>query len=155
MAPSDSPVVRRAKPGDMDAIHEMVDALADYEKLARPAPEARQRLHKDLFGSKPRIECLIALIDNKPVGYAITLEMYSSFLALPTLFLEDLFVLPEARGRRAGYLLFQAALDSAKQRGCGRMEWTVLDWNRLAIDFYDRMGAECMKEWRLYRMSLV
>jgi GNAT superfamily N-acetyltransferase len=86
------------------------------------------------------------------VGYAFVFETYSSFLALPTLYLEDLFVLPDFRNRRAGYALFAAMVAEAHERGCGRMEWTVLDWNQLAKDFYDRLGAKHMKEWQLYRL---
>jgi GNAT superfamily N-acetyltransferase len=86
------------------------------------------------------------------VGYAITLFTYSSFLALPTLYLEDLFVLESYRGQGAGYRLFTHCVEEAHRRGCGRMEWQVLDWNRLAIDFYERLGARQMKEWLPYRM---
>lgn len=154
MATSDAPVVRRAVPDDAGAILTLVDALADYEKLARPTEAARQRLVRDLFGPKPRIECWLAFLDGSAVGYAFTFETYSSFLALPTLYLEDLFVLTEARGRKVGYALFQRVLEEAKRRGCGRLEWTVLDWNQLAIDFYDRLGARHMKEWQLYRITL-
>ena len=107
-----------------------------------------------MFGPKPRIECFLVFMDGYPVGYAITLETYSSFLALPTLYLEDLFVLPEYRSRKAGYALFQTVLEEAKKRGCGRMEWSVLDWNQLAINFYERLGAQHMKEWLRYRISL-
>lgn len=154
MAPHYAPVIRRAEAADAQAILTLVDALADYEKLARPTPEARDRLVNDLFGPKPRLDCWLAWIDGQAVGYAFTLETYSSFLALPTLFLEDLFVLSEYRSRKAGYALFQQVVDEARHRGCGRVEWTVLDWNQLAIDFYDRQGAQWMKEWRLYRITL-
>ena len=154
MAPNYAPLIRRAVPGDAPAILMLVDALADYEKLDRPSPDARARLVRDLFGPKPRLECWLVLFDGKAAGYAFTLETYSSFLALPTLYLEDLFILEECRGRKAGYLLFQHILEEAKRRGCGRMEWTVLDWNQLAMDFYDRLGAKWMKEWRLYRITL-
>jgi GNAT superfamily N-acetyltransferase len=154
MASSYAPVVRRAVSDDAQAILSLVDALADYEKLDRPSPDARERLVRDLFGPKPRLECWLAFLDGYPVGYAFTFETYSSFLALPTLYLEDLFVLSEYRSRKAGYVLFQHVRDEAKCRGCGRLEWTVLDWNQLAMDFYDRQGAQWMKEWRLYRITL-
>ena len=154
MATSDAPVIRRAVPEDAQAILALVDALADYEKLARPTEAARERLVRDLFGPKPRLECWLGFLDGSPVGYAFMFETYSSFLALPTLYLEDLFVLTEARGRKVGYGLFQHVLEEAKRRGCGRLEWTVLDWNELAIDFYDRLGGRHMKEWQLYRITL-
>lgn len=154
MASTHRPVVRKAIASDEPAILALVDALADYEKLERPSSEARGRLIQDLFGPKPRIDCFLAFMDGYPVGYAIVLETYSSFLALPTLYLEDLFVLEEYRKRRVGRALFDAALDEARRRGCGRMEWTVLDWNQLAIDFYQKLGAKHMAEWQLYRMIL-
>ena len=148
------PFVRKAVASDEPAILALVDALADYEKLARPSAEARTRLMKDMFGPKPRIDCFLAFADGYPVGYAIVLETYSSFLALPTLYLEDLFILEEYRSRGAGRALFETVLAEAKRRGCGRMEWTVLDWNQLAKDFYARIGGTHMKEWELYRISL-
>jgi GNAT superfamily N-acetyltransferase len=148
------PFVRKAVASDEPAILALVEALADYEKLARPSAEARMRLMQDMFGSKPRIDCFLAFADGYPVGYAIVVETYSSFLALPTLYLEDLFVLDEYRGRGAGRALFETVLAEAKRRGCGRMEWTVLDWNELAKDFYARVGGKHMKEWELYRITL-
>jgi GNAT superfamily N-acetyltransferase len=155
MAATHTPVIRKAVASDEPAILALVDALADYEKLDRPSPEARARLMHDLFGPKPRIDCFLAFLDGYPVGYAIVLESYSSFLALPTLYLEDLFILDEYRKRGAGRALFLGALEEAKRRGCGRMEWTVLDWNQLAIDFYDKTGGKHMAEWQLYRITLV
>jgi GNAT superfamily N-acetyltransferase len=144
--------VRRAVPADGGVILSLVEALAAYEKLEPPDREAGERLLGDLFSATPRIECYIAEDGRRAVGYAFVLETYSSFLALPTLYLEDLFVLPEARGKKAGYALFTAMVREARTRGCGRMEWTVLDWNELAIKFYRRAGARHMKEWHLYRL---
>jgi GNAT superfamily N-acetyltransferase len=155
MAPTYAPVVRRAVESDAQALLSLIDALAEYEKLDRPTGEARDRLVRDMFGPKPRIDGLLVFMDGYPVGYAIVLETYSSFLALPTLYLEDLFVLPEYRGRRAGLALFEEVKAEAVRRGCGRIEWTVLDWNQLAIDFYNRLGAQHMKEWQLYRITLL
>jgi GNAT superfamily N-acetyltransferase len=149
-----APTVRKAVPSDEPAILALVDALADYEKLPRPSPEARERLLRDILGPKPRIDCFLAFADGYPVGYAIILETYSSFLALPTLYLEDLFILEEYRKRGVGRALFNTAVQEAKSRGCGRMEWTVLDWNQLAIDFYQKIGGTHMKEWQMYRISL-
>ncbi|HUI63960.1 MAG TPA: GNAT family N-acetyltransferase [Bacteroidota bacterium] len=130
----------------------LVDALADYEKLPPPDGPARKRLLTDLFSERRRIECFLAEMESRAVGYAFILETYSSFLALPTLYLEDLFVLPEVRSKGAGKALFRAMVAEAHRRGCGRMEWTVLDWNSLAIDFYTRQGAKHMKEWHLWRL---
>jgi len=144
--------VRPANASDADAWLSLIDALADYEKLERPDAAARQRLLLDAFGEKPRTEVYLAESEGRVVGYAITLFTYSSFLALPTLYLEDLFVLESHRGQGAGYRLFTHCVEEAHRRGCGRMEWQVLDWNRLAIDFYERLGARQMKEWLPYRM---
>jgi GNAT superfamily N-acetyltransferase len=144
--------VRKAVPADGQLILSLVEALAAYEKLAPPDQEARRRLLMDLFSPRPRIECYVAEADGEAAGYAFVLETYSSFLALPTLYLEDLFVLPKYRGMKAGYALFTAMVGEARGRGCGRMEWTVLDWNELAINFYRRSGARYMKEWQLYRL---
>jgi GNAT superfamily N-acetyltransferase len=144
--------VRKALPSDGTLVLSLVEALAAYEKLPPPDEEAKKRLLADLYSSRPRIDCFIAESDGKAAGYAFVLETYSSFLALPTLYLEDLFVLPECRGKKAGYALFTAMVGEARRRGCGRMEWTVLDWNELAINFYRRSGARYMKEWHLYRL---
>ena len=146
------PKVRRAAPEDGPVILSLVAALAGYEKLTPPDPPAQQRLLSDLFGTRPKVECHLGEIDGATVGYAFVFETYSSFLALPTLYLEDLFVLPAYRDRKVGSTLFRAMVGLAHDRGCGRMEWTVLDWNRPAIDFYDRLGARHMKEWLLYRL---
>ncbi|HEX7242237.1 MAG TPA: GNAT family N-acetyltransferase [Longimicrobiaceae bacterium] len=149
----DAVVVRPASRGDAEVFLALVDALADYEKLDRPTPEARERLLADAFGDRPRIGVHLLELEGRAVGYTITLETYSSFLALPTLYLEDLFVLPEARKRGAGRAAFRFLAGEAVRRGCGRMEWQVLDWNQLAIDFYDRLGARRMTEWYTYRLT--
>ncbi len=146
------PQVRRAVPADGPVILSLVRALADYEKLAPPDPPAQQRLLNDLFGERPRLECHLGAYDGVTAGYAFVFETYSSFLALPTLYLEDLFVLPAYRDRKVGSTLFRAMVALAHERGCGRMEWSVLDWNRPAIEFYERLGATHMKEWELYRL---
>jgi GNAT superfamily N-acetyltransferase len=145
--------IRRATAEDGIALLALIDALADYEHLDRPDAGARGRLLSDAFGPVPRIEAWLAEFDGVPAGYAIIFETYSSFLALPTLYLEDIFVLPEYRNRKIGLSLFLAVGDLARQRGCGRMEWTVLHWNSLAIDFYRRLGARHMDEWQLFRLT--
>jgi GNAT superfamily N-acetyltransferase len=144
--------VRRATREDASAILALVDALAAYEKLDPPDAKAKKRLIKDMSGERPRFDAYLAELHGQAVGYAFVLETYSSFLALPTLYLEDLFVLPEYRKRKVGYALFSAMVKEAHDRGCGRMEWTVLDWNQLAINFYDKLGATHMREWQLYRL---
>jgi GNAT superfamily N-acetyltransferase len=149
-----APEVRPATLADAETWLSLVDALADYEKLARPTAEARERLRHDAFGPEPRrIQVYIGELQGEAVAYAITCETYSSFLALPTLYLEDLFVLPSARRGGVGQAFFRYLAAEALLRGCGRMEWVVLDWNQLAIDFYDRLGARRLREWYTYRLT--
>ncbi len=144
--------VRKIQPGDADELVKLIDALAEYEKLDPPDAEAKARLIRDLFAERPRVESYLAFVDGKAAGYTFIFETYSTFLALPTLFLEDLFVLPEYRSRKVGSALFREMVREAHARGCGRMEWNVLDWNQLAIDFYERYGARRMSEWLGYRL---
>jgi len=132
----------------------LVDALADYENLERPSTAARERLRNDAFRERPRFEALLACVQDRAIGYAIYFETYSSFLAQPTMYLEDLFVLEEERTHGAGSALFDRVRSLASDRHCGRMEWQVLDWNMLARDFYHRREAQHMKEWMLYRITL-
>lgn len=145
--------VRKAQPAEAESLLELIRALAEYEKLDPPDSLAQQRLVEDIFGSKPRLEAWLAWADGVPAGYALILETYSSFLALPTLYLEDLFVLPEFRGRRVGAALFERMVQEADERGCGRMEWTVLDWNTLAQDFYAKYGAAHQSDWQYWRLT--
>ena len=147
--------IRPARPDDAETLLALIGALAEYERLPPPAADARERLREDGFGARRRFEVLLAEAGAPPaaVGYALFFETYSSFLALPTLFLEDLFVLPSARGGGHGRALFRAVAREARERGCGRMEWSVLGWNRLAREFYDRQGAVPLEEWQPYRLE--
>jgi len=131
----------------------LVDALADFEKLKRPSRAARARLLRDGTGTQRRFDAYLAFAGDRAVGYAIIFETYSSFLALPTLYLEDLFVLPEFRKHKIGLQLFRLCVAEARRRQCGRMEWMVLDWNVNAIHFYDRLGARPLKGWQPYRLT--
>ncbi len=144
--------VRKLEPADGPDLLALIDALADYEHLDPPDAEAKARLIRDLFAERPRVESFLALVDGVPAGYTFIYETYSTFLALPTLYLEDLFVLPAYRSQKLGSALFRAMVREAHTRGCGRMEWQVLDWNRLAIDFYRRYGAQHMEQWHPYRL---
>jgi GNAT superfamily N-acetyltransferase len=144
--------VRKIQPAEAPALVQLIDALADYEKLDPPDAEAKARLIRDLFSERPRVESFLAFVEGVPAGYTFIFETYSTFLALPTLHLEDLFVLPEYRSRKVGTALFRAMVREAHTRGCGRMEWNVLDWNQLAIDFYERHGANRLREWLPYRL---
>lgn len=145
--------IRRATAADVEVLLSLVDALADYEKLDRPSKSARERLIRDGFGPTPRFEAYLAELEDRIVGYAITFETYSSFLALPTLYLEDVFVLPDARRAGVGSTFVRQLAAEAVRRGCGRMEWVVLDWNAPAIDFYERLGARRLREWHTYRLD--
>lgn len=145
--------IRRAAPDDAPVFLTLVDALADYEKLTRPTPEARARLVRDGFGETPLYTPYIAELDGRAVAYAMTFFTYSSFLALPTLYLEDLFVIPEARKHGVGRAFFRFLAETAVKAGCGRMEWVVLEWNQLAIDFYERIGGERLRDWHGYRLT--
>jgi GNAT superfamily N-acetyltransferase len=144
--------VRKIRPEDAPALVGLIDALADYEKLDPPDEAAKARLIRDLFSERPRVESFLATVEGAAAGYTFIFETYSTFLALPTLYLEDLFVLPAYRSRKVGSALFRAMVQEAHTRGCGRMEWSVLDWNQLAIDFYERYGAKRQREWLPYRM---
>ena len=144
----------------MPVFLDLIDALADYEKLPRPTADARKRLSQDALpftspeGGRPaRFEALLAELNGAVVGYAVFFMTYSTFLARPSLYLEDVFVRPEARGAGAGKALFQACAQEAVRRECGRMEWVVLDWNAPAIAFYERRGARRLREWHTYRLE--
>jgi GNAT superfamily N-acetyltransferase len=145
--------VRRARPEDGPAIVRLITALADFEKLPPPDNAAQTRLLDDAFGPRPRFEIFLAERLGELAGYAFVFETYSTFLALPTLYLEDLFVLPEHRGTKVGYALFLHCAKEATRRGCGRFEWAVLDWNQHAISFYERLGARHLDDWRIYRLD--
>src|SRR5215212_4861827 len=122
--------IRKAQPTDAPTILSLICALADFEKLPPPDEAAQTRLIEDAFAERPRFEVFLADVDSKAVGYAFFFETYSTFLARPTLYLEDLFVVPDYRKQRVGYALFRFCVAEAARRGCGRMEWTVLDWNQ-------------------------
>ena len=145
--------VRKANREDAPIILALVEALAAYEEFDPPDSAAKSRLIADMFSSRPRLEAYLAEYEKEVAGYAFVFETYSSFLALPTLYLEDLFVMPEYRNKKIGYALFRAMVAEAHGRGCGRMDWAALDWNQLALDFYQRLGARKLKEWQLFRLT--
>jgi GNAT superfamily N-acetyltransferase len=147
------PRVRPLGPADVPTLLALIEALADYEHLPPPDAAARERLSRDALATPPRFQVFLAEFDGRVVGYAIYFETYSTFLAQPTLYLEDLFVLPDARTHGAGSALFRACAREAVARGCGRMEWQVLAWNRLALDFYERFAAQPLDDWRPYRLT--
>ena len=133
--------VRFAEPSDLDAIWEMLHALAVYEKLEPYLTGSAETLGRDLFGSNQKLECLVAERDRQLVGYALFFPTYSSFRTRGTMWLEDLFVKSEARGSGAGRALLARLSKLCLERGCLRLAWDVLDWNQPSIEFYERMGA--------------
>lgn len=145
--------VRPLAPADVPALLALIMALAEYEHLPPPDAAARERLARDALATPPRFHTLLGELDGRPVGYALYFETYSTFLARPTLYLEDLFVLPQARRHGVGTALFRACAREAVRRGCGRLEWQVLTWNRLALDFYARFAAEPLDDWRPFRLT--
>ncbi len=154
--------VRRAQPQDAPTLLRLIAALADYEKLEPPDTEAQERLRRDGWpenGDRPRFTAWLAEVDSsdsapaQAVGYAITFETYSTFLARPTLYIEDIFVLPAHRRQAVGSALMQRLLQAAQESGCGRIEWVVLDWNTDAQQFYQRFGARHLQDWQYYRLD--
>ena len=144
--------VRRGRRSDARKFLDLVQALAEFEHLAPPNSEGRKRIVSDIFDKK-RLHLFVALEEKEPVGYALYFFSYSSFLARPTLYLEDLFVLEGHRKKGLGSGLFARCADEAVKQGCGRMEWSVLDWNRKAVQFYERLGAKRLEEWHYYRLT--
>lgn len=131
----------------------LIDKLAEYEKLAAPDEKAKIRLRKDGLSKNPKYEAYLAKKDDKYVGYVIFFMSYSSFLAKPTLYLEDIFVLDEKRKTGIGQKLLNFVVSKAKERDCGRIEWHVLDWNKLGIKFYEKNNAKHLSNWLYYRLT--
>lgn len=142
-----------ATAADVPAIVGLIRELADYEKLLHEVVATEELVARALFAPKPAAECVIARYQGAVAGFALFFHNYSTFLARRGLYLEDLFVRPEHRGNGIGEGLLKHLARVAVERGCGRMEWAVLDWNKRAIEFYERMGARGIKEWTVYRVS--
>jgi GNAT superfamily N-acetyltransferase len=146
-------VIRPATPADVPTVARLIRALAEYEKLSHTLVLDEDRLRDHLFGARPYCEVLITVDAGTAVGYALFFPTYSTFLARPGLYLEDVFVLPEYRGRGHGKALLAALAKLAVDRGCGRLEWSVLNWNEPSIGFYKSLGAVPMDEWSVYRLT--
>jgi GNAT superfamily N-acetyltransferase len=144
--------VRRGTRRDTKAFLELLVGLANFERLEPPDAGARRRIARDIFVEK-RLNLLVALTGGKCVGYALYFFAYSSFLARPTLYIEDIFVSADARRRGVGEALFRACAREAVKAHCGRMEWAVLTWNKNAIEFYEKMGATRLADWYVYRLD--
>ena len=138
---------------DVEVVLRMIKALAAYEKLSDEVVATEHSLRDALFGHRPAAEVVVAYVENKPAGFAVFFQTFSTFLGSPCLYVEDLFVDPGWRGRGFGKQLFAHVAGLAVSRGCKRLEWTVLDWNEAAIRFYRKLGAEPEDEWTGYRLS--
>jgi GNAT superfamily N-acetyltransferase len=145
--------ISTATEADVPTLRALITALAEYEKLAHRMTATEESLRRDLFGARPYAEALIGQVDGEPVGYALFFHTYSTFMGRPGLYLEDVFVKPAARGRGVGKALLRAVARIARDRQCGRLEWSVLNWNAPSIAFYDSLGATPMREWTAYRMD--
>jgi len=145
--------IEAATVADVPVILRMIKALAEYERLTHEVVATEASVRDTLFGSGPSAEAVIAYAEGTPVGFAVWFHNYSTFLSRRGLYLEDLFVLPEWRGRGIGGALLRHLAGVAVDRGCGRMEWSVLDWNEPAIRFYRSLGARPMDEWTVYRLT--
>jgi GNAT superfamily N-acetyltransferase len=145
--------LRPAEPRDVPAIVGLIRELAVYERLEHMMQATPEKLHPHLFGARPVAEAVVAEIDGSVVGFALFFTNFSTFLAQPGLYLEDLYVQPAHRRTGLGQALLKHLGSLAVQRGCGRFEWSVLDWNEDAIRFYERMGATVMSDWRICRVT--
>ena len=145
--------IRAAESGDTRLILELIRGLAAYEKLSHEVVATPELLEKWLFGERPVAEVLIAEWEGAPRGFALFFHNFSTFLGLPGFYLEDLFVQPEFRGRGIGKALLLRLARLAVERGYGRVEWSVLDWNEPAIQFYKSLGAKPMDEWTIFRLT--
>ena len=145
--------IRPAAVADVPVILDLIRALATYERAPNEVTATEKGLTEVLFGEKPAAEVLLAFENQTAVGFAVFFHNFSTWLGRPGLYLEDLFVRPEDRGKGYGRALLIELAKIARDRGCGRMEWAVLDWNEPAIEFYRKLGAKPMDEWTVFRLT--
>jgi len=145
--------LRTATPADLSTILACIRGLAEYERLAHECIATEALLRESLFGERPAAEVVLAFAGDEPAGFALWFQSYSTFLAKPGIYLEDLFVYPQHRGRGLGRTLLVHLARVARERGYGRVEWSVLDWNVDAIGFYRSLGAELMEDWKRCRLA--
>jgi GNAT superfamily N-acetyltransferase len=145
--------LRSATRDDVPVILRFIRGLAEYERLAHECVATEERLVRTLFGDRPAAEVRLAFMDDTPVGFALFFHNYSTFLAQPGVYLEDLYVEPAWRGHGVGRALLASLAALAVERQCGRLEWSVLDWNRDAIGFYESLGARGMTDWTVHRLT--
>lgn len=142
-----------ATPADVPTILSLVRELAEFERLLDQVRATEEQIRAALFGARPYAEVLIARVDGEVAGFALFFHNFSTFLAKPGIYLEDLYVRPKFRGGGCGAALLRRLATTAVERGCGRLEWSVLNWNQRAIDFYKSLGAEPLDEWTMYRVT--
>jgi GNAT superfamily N-acetyltransferase len=145
--------IRFGRPDDVPTIYGLIKGLAEYEKLSHEVVGTETLLREHLFGERPFAEVLLAEADGRAVGFALFFHNYSTFLTRPGVYLEDLFVLPQERGRGYGKALLAGLARLAFERGCGRLEWSVLNWNEPSIQFYRALGAVAMDGWTINRVT--
>lgn len=145
--------IEPASPADVPMILTLIKELAEFEKLAHEVTATEAQVREALFGAKPGAEVVMARIGDEVAGFALYFHNFSTFLARPGIYLEDLYVRQKFRGQGAGEALLRHLAKTALARGCGRLEWSVLDWNQRAIDFYKSLGAVPMNEWTIYRVT--
>ena len=145
--------IRPAAPADIAHIHAMINELAVFEKLEHLVVATEAMLHEGLFGARPACEAIVGEADGEVVTFALFFHNFSTFLTRRGLYLEDLYVRQAHRGKGYGRAMLVALAGLAVERGCGRFEWSVLDWNKNAIDFYEGMGAELLPDWRICRVA--
>jgi GNAT superfamily N-acetyltransferase len=145
--------ITEANPGDLPTIVELVRKLADYEKLSSAMVATEQDLSRALFGSERRARALLAFASDVPAGFAVYFYTFSTFVGKPGIYLEDIFVEPEYRGKGIGRALLRRIAQIARDEDCGRVEWSVLTWNQPSIDFYHRLGAVALEDWRMFRLT--
>jgi GNAT superfamily N-acetyltransferase len=146
--------IRKARKSDSDEIIRLIRELAYFEKLVPPDDNDSKRLLKDAFSKIPRFKILVAESGDELVGYAFYFFTYSTFLAKPTLYLEDIYISEKYRSKGLGKDLFLELKSIARKEKCGRMEWIVLDWNKNAISFYEKLGAKVLEDWKFSRLTL-
>src|SRR5688572_27431090 len=145
--------IAAATPADIPTIRALIRELAEFERLLHEANATDEQIHDSLFGPKPGAEVIMARVGGEVAGFALFFHNYSTFLGRRGLYLEDLFVRPRFRGGGCGAALLRRLAKIAVERNCGRFEWSVLDWNQRAIDFYKSLGAVPMSEWTIYRVT--
>ena len=145
--------IESATERDAPVILKLIKDLAEYERLSHEVVATEESLRKSLFGARRTVEVLLGYASNEPAGFAVFFHNYSTFLGRPGIYLEDLFVVPEWRRRGLGRKLLAYVARIAVERRCGRLEWSVLDWNEPAIGFYKKLGARAMDEWTVYRVT--